>query len=107
LVRKYQRDNKLTVTGNINSKLLKSLGVKPVKIHHPTAVQGQLARPIPTGLLSISQIQEANTTVTDAGTSDSQNMQYPSQTPSQGDMTHVLYATHEFRVCNFLKPVHL
>ncbi len=30
-VKKYQRDNNLDVTGTINSKLLKSLGVKPVK----------------------------------------------------------------------------
>ena len=30
-VKKYQQDNDLTVTGTINSKLLDSLGVKPVK----------------------------------------------------------------------------
>lgn len=30
-VKKYQRDNDLTVTGDIDSKLLKSLGIKPVK----------------------------------------------------------------------------
>lgn len=30
-VKKYQRDNDLTVTGSVNAKLLKSLGVKPVK----------------------------------------------------------------------------
>lgn len=30
-VKKYQRDNDLTVTGDIDSELLKSLGIKPVK----------------------------------------------------------------------------
>ncbi len=30
-VKKYQRDNDLTVTGAIDSELLKSLGIKPVK----------------------------------------------------------------------------
>lgn len=30
-VKKYQKDNGLTVTGTINAKLLSSLGVKPVK----------------------------------------------------------------------------
>lgn len=30
-VKKYQKDNDLTVTGSINAKLLKSLGIKPVK----------------------------------------------------------------------------
>lgn len=40
-VKKYQRDNDLTVTGTINAKLLKSLGVKPVKDAPATSTVSQ------------------------------------------------------------------
>ncbi len=49
-VRKYQRDNKLTVTGNINSKLLKSLGVKPVKNSSSNSSAGSISTTNTNGL---------------------------------------------------------
>lgn len=42
-VKKYQKDNDLAVTGTINAKLLKSLGIKPVKNPPSTSTGSQNA----------------------------------------------------------------